>query len=377
MASIQDRKKTLTVEELRRRYNLDSLDKDRKAMQLVKNTINKLEIELEKFVNSISKSLKEYPDQVDKSITAWFFDGIPTNEQPQLTKQSQHLGDLYYDRETSKIYQYRLNVDNEFIWKEITDISVKDSMAIASSSSDTADNKRITFFDTPTPPYSIGDVWVNKGTYYRCRAIREDGQYNSLDWIKSSDYTDDLVLLQTKTELNQFKIDVQNDYTSNATFETSINAISGRVEETYTYINNIGVQVDGIEKNTTQDITQIKNSVENLTTATQQQINVIKDTIDNGVSKVVTTSSTFDENGLSMEKTGEQMSSKLDWDGFDVTRDKGKATETNMLSVRSDGVNAENVTVRAYLTQKPIRREKGIAMSDSTSVGLCEYWVGE
>ena len=136
-------------------------------------------------------------------------------------------------------------------------------------------------------------------------------------------------------------------------------------------------EVDKHDKDLDQSIVQIKNSVENLITSTEQRINVINETLENGVSKVVTTSSTFDENGLSMEKTGEQMSSKLDWDGFDVTRDKGKATETNMLSVRSNGVNAENVTVRAYLTQKPIRREKGIAMSDSTSVGLCEYWVGE
>lgn len=168
--------------------------------------------------------------------------------------------------------------------------------------------------------------------------------------------------------------------------EQRIEALASEVTETCEKTNILEMTVDGTKQivssmesslnNTEQDITQIKNSVENLTTATQQQINVIKDTIDNGVSKVVTTSSTFDENGLSMEKTGEQMSSKLDWDGFDVTRDKGKATETNMLSVRSDGVNAENVTVRAYLTQRPIRREKGIAMSDGTSVGLCEYWVG-
>lgn len=136
-------------------------------------------------------------------------------------------------------------------------------------------------------------------------------------------------------------------------------------------------EIDQADKDLDQNITQLKKSVENLTTATQQQINVINETIENGVSKVVTTSSTFDENGLSMEKTGEQMSSKLDWDGLDVVRDKGKSTETKMLTVRSDGVSAENVSVRTYFTQKPIRREKGISMSDGTSVGLCEYWVGE
>ena len=55
----------------------------------------------------------------------------------------------------------------------------------------------------------------------------------------------------------------------------------------------------------------------------------------------------------------------------------GKATETEVLTVRSAGVEAENMTVRNFFIKKPIRIEKCKSITDSTKVGLGFFWIGE
>ena len=54
---------------------------------------------------------------------------------------------------------------------------------------------------------------------------------------------------------------------------------------------------------------------------------------------------TFDKNGLNISKTGSEMSSTLDNDGLSVKRDN-----TEVLTVRSAGVETENLKVRTYFT---------------------------
>lgn len=124
-------------------------------------------------------------------------------------------------------------------------------------------------------------------------------------------------------------------------------------------------QIDSMQSNAQQNILEIKNTVENKTTATEQEINIIKEQINNGVSKVTTTTGSFDENGLHIEKTGEEMNSHMDWDGMVVKRDNDE-----VLSVRSNGVNAENITVRKYWIQDPVRIEKASAISNPNVFGL-------
>ena len=152
------------------------------------------------------------------------------------------------------------------------------------------------------------------------------------------------------------------------------------IDNTKTNLNNNYYnkeQVDSINSTTTQNITQIRNTMEQNITSTNASISKIQEEITNGVSKVTTTTGTFDENGLNISKSGQQMSSTLDWDGLEVVRDKGKATETEVLTVRSAGVEAENMTVRNFFIKKPIRIEKCKSITDSTKVGLGFFWIGE
>ena len=254
--NIQDRKKTLTVEELRRRYNLDSLDKDRKAIQTAKEKLNKVDSELNDFVKITTENLKELQDQVDGNITTWFFNGVPTlNNEPANSwttdeDKINHLGDLYYDQDTGYAYRWAYD-NNEYKWSKIVDADVVKALAVANAAQDTADSKRRTFVDIPIPPYDIGDIWIKDDQdLYRCRASRENGTMNIADWILATKYTDDTVALETKAELDQFKVDVQEGYVSNATLETTVNSITGRVEETYTYVTTIEHQINDITTTT-------------------------------------------------------------------------------------------------------------------------------
>ena len=372
---IQDRRKTLTAEELRRRYNLDALDKDRKAIQLVKNTINKTEIEFQKYISAINSSLMEYPNQADGNITAWFFNGIPTEEQPIFENKEEHIGDLYYDRESGLSYQYKI-VNYEYVWEEINNYQIKESLAVASSAPDTVDNKRITFLIIPQTPYNIGDIWINNGVYYRCRSSRDAGTYNIADWLKSTEYTDDLVALQTKAELDQFKTTVTENYVTNATLETTTKSITGRVEETYTYINNHYYnieQIDAVQTTTEQAITEIKNTIETDVTATQANIDVINETLQNGVEKVSTsTGYTFDSEGLHIKKSDEDLESLVNNTGIYVNND-----DENMLTANADGVKATNLEAKNFFILHPFRLEETVAMSDSSVKGIGFFYIGD
>ena len=68
-------------------------------------------------------------------------------------------------------------------------------MKIVSKESDTADGSRRVFFNTPSPPYSKGDVWADysfNGYMLVCQVSRPiSASYNRLDWVVASKYTDD------------------------------------------------------------------------------------------------------------------------------------------------------------------------------------------
>lgn len=262
--NIQDRKKTLTIEELRRRYNLDSLVNDRKAIRLQKEQLNKVNNELHNFVEVTIENLKEIQDQVDGNITTWFFNGEPTLENEPtsnwitIEEKNNHLGDLYYDKETGYAYRFT-NDNNSFSWIKLTDSDVTQALALANSAQDTADSKRRIFVLTPVPPYDIGDIWLKEDKdLYRCRCSRvKEDKFNDTDWIIATKYTDDTVALQTKGELDQFKTEVTENYTTNATLETTVNSINAQVTEAYNYTTTVKNEVNGLS-------TSVNNTIENI-----------------------------------------------------------------------------------------------------------------
>ena len=135
-------------------------------------------------------------------------------------------------------------------------------------------------------------------------------------------------LEQTNNSLNQTKQDVEN---------TALDLHNNYYDKE---------QIDSIITTTEEEITTLKQTVETNTSSTNLQISVIEEQLKNGVTAVKTeTGYTFDKNGLNISKTGSEMSSTLDNDGLSVKRDN-----TEVLTVRSAGVETENLKVRTYFT---------------------------
>ena len=68
-----------------------------------------------------------------------------------------------------------------------------------------AEQKRRTFTMTPTPPYDVGDLWVQgeEGDIMRCKAAKASGgSYDAADWEPASKYTDDSAVNALETVVN-------------------------------------------------------------------------------------------------------------------------------------------------------------------------------
>lgn len=166
----------------------------------------------EEQVNNLIKNSKVIADlqnQVDGAIETWFYEGEPTLKNAPASSWTTdndkkiHLGDLYYDNKTGKAYRFAKD-SNTYKWTIITDTDIAKALSDASKAQETADGKMKVFSSQPTPPYQVGDIWVNatypsdgstyKNEVLRCQTNKAAGsQFAIGDWIKASKYTDDTV----------------------------------------------------------------------------------------------------------------------------------------------------------------------------------------
>lgn len=189
--------------------------------------------ELADFTESVTSDLSDLQNQIDGSIATWFYAGIPTlTNNPAIDwtdteTKNQHLGDLYYDTNTG--YAYRFMVQNgSYSWGRITDSDVTKALEDAANAQDTADSKRRVFVSQPTPPYDVGDLWVQgeNGDILRCATPRASGSYVAGDWVLASKYTDD-------SALEIFEGQVADIYSTKAELETATDSITATVEENF------------------------------------------------------------------------------------------------------------------------------------------------
>ena len=166
----------------------------------------------EEQVNNIinnSQVITDLQNQVDGAIETWFYEGVPTLKNAPASSwttdkdKDTHLGDLYYDNKTGKAYRFAKD-GNTYKWTIITDTDIAKALSDASKAQETADGKMKVFSTQPTPPYQVGDIWVNatypsdgstyKNEVLRCQTNKAAGsQFVIGDWIKASKYTDDTV----------------------------------------------------------------------------------------------------------------------------------------------------------------------------------------
>lgn len=150
---------------------------------------------LDNFVSAVVRNFSEMRSELDSVAEVWFYSGVPTLENEPVSTwddQQEHIGDLYYDEETGFAYRFTSNG-----WAQVTDSDTVYALALANTARDTQDNSRKVFIDTPTPPYSIGDLWLDDDMLYICQIEKVDGEdFESVDFIHYSKYIEDAVVVQ-------------------------------------------------------------------------------------------------------------------------------------------------------------------------------------
>lgn len=123
------------------------------------------------------------------------------------------------------------------------------------------------------------------------------------------------------------------------TLEQSTKDLSGK-------INTINDSLGEYAKQST--VVTVTNSVQEIQTALNEQILVTQQIKEDGVEKVTTTTGfTFDQVGLTIDKSGSDTKTLVDEDGMTVYSKTG-SEESILLNVDSQGVQTENLHVRTY-----------------------------
>ena len=189
--------------------------------------------------NAVSRfdgDIADLKDQIDGAIQTWFYDGIPNAlTEPEVNwttdkDRQTHLGDLYYDNKTGFCYRY-MNQNGVYSWGRIQDTEVTKALSDAANAQNTANAKKRIFVTTPTPPYDIGDLWVqgSTGDILRCQTPKIDSQaYAASDWVKASKYTDD-------TAVTNLSNTVEKTYATKST----VNQLSDRIEQTVSSVEEV------------------------------------------------------------------------------------------------------------------------------------------
>ena len=137
------------------------------------------------FVNNVyNVQVTAFATQIDGKIETWFQSSDPSSSWLTLSDATKHIGDLWFNTTSQRLYRWENTDSDNFAWQEITNKDALDAMAAASQAQDTADGKRRVFVAQPTTPYDIGDLWVDGRDLRRCITAKASGQaYNVNDWV--------------------------------------------------------------------------------------------------------------------------------------------------------------------------------------------------
>lgn len=169
--------------------------------------------------NTLPGILDEIKAQLDDQIEQHFYQtnpsplstapgseaGVPNSGWTDANTKENHLGDLYYNTTSGKVWRYvkiswrpkpGYAPGTFYVWQELQDSELAQAIAIANEALELGKEKNRIFTSTPVTPYDVGDLWVQgaTGDIMRCKTARESGAFTSSDWEKASKYTDDSAL---------------------------------------------------------------------------------------------------------------------------------------------------------------------------------------
>lgn len=124
-------------------------------------------------------NLNESLEQLDGRVQTYSQTNDPSINWSE-TEKLEHTEDLWFNPNDGLTRRW-----DGSSWEVITDSELE---ALAKS-------KAQIFTTTPTPPYYVGDLWVqgSSGDIMNCIKERISGNYDESDWTKSSKYTDDTI----------------------------------------------------------------------------------------------------------------------------------------------------------------------------------------
>lgn len=175
--------------------------------------------------------------------------------------------------------------------------------------------------------------------------------------------------------------------TEDVTVKETIDELGNNITDTNYQISMLDIKADGIEASvsemkTTQqtssetleslqaDLTTLTNTVDTKITADDLTIIIQTQMNQNGVNKVETaTGYKFDEDGLTISKTGTGLSTTVDEDGMNITRD-----DLEVLNADSDGVTAYNLHAKTYLIIGETSRFEDYVKNGKKRTGC--FWIG-
>lgn len=144
--------------------------------------------------NTLPGILNDLRAQLDGQIEQFFYEydpttsNIPAKEWTTTTLKENHLGDLFYNTKTGKVFRW-VKEGTVYKWKELQNSEVANALALANDALALAREKRRIFTSTPIPPYDIGDLWVNGADLRRCQTAKVVGQsYSINDWVIAVNY---------------------------------------------------------------------------------------------------------------------------------------------------------------------------------------------
>ena len=169
--------------------------------------------------NTLPGILDEIKAQLDGQIEQHFYQidpsplstapgseaGVPNSGWTDANTKENHLGDLYYNTTSGKVWRYvkiswrpkpGYAPGTFYVWQELQDSELAQAITIANEALELGKEKNRIFTSTPVTPYDVGDLWVQgaTGDIMRCKTARESGAFTSSDWEKASKYTDDSAL---------------------------------------------------------------------------------------------------------------------------------------------------------------------------------------
>lgn len=358
------------------------VDKTNKRIDLVASDIqgntekiSKLELTTDGITTNVSNITKEVQEVKDTANTATenisnLTERVTTAEtsitqnknaiELRATKEEVKTIDGKIQNNSTKIAQLELTTDNittnvSNITKEVTEVQTT-----AETAKNTADTAKATADGAKSDANTAKTTATTaKGTADTAKATADTAK-NTADSAKTAadTATANVTTLTERVTTAETKITQNADAIELRATKEEVSTVDGKVESNSTEIaalqintDSVSLSVAEIKEDTTESINSLNEDIASLSNRVDAVITTedvrleIKQEIAKGADKVITaTGFTFNEDGLTVSKSGNEMSTQITENGMTVFKDSEA-----VLIADNEGVKAEDLQATTYL----------------------------